>query len=163
VRASGARRVIPQVIDTRPFVLGATRTGVKLDDAAKTARLQLGRALRAGRLAVVDVEDEPPDLPGKVCKKYHDALPIQMFDPRAQAWRKDILRGGGGVADPAARVLLMSSATPGAYVSSAAPSAFLRARAHPDGARRVAWCPSGFSNLPAAVPTQGPRPLARVC
>mmetsp|Transcript_37659 Transcript_37659/g.70659 ORF Transcript_37659/g.70659 Transcript_37659/m.70659 type:complete len:610 (+) Transcript_37659:1091-2920(+) len=102
-----------EVVDTRPFVRGHLSTGVTLDQAARTAKSKLIRAVKYGGLAVIDVQDEPPDFAAKVCKKYHEALPIQLFNPKAQGWKKDLLRGGA--VHPSSRVLVVASADPGNY------------------------------------------------
>lgn len=80
------------VVNTRSFVHGQKRTGVSLDDAAKAAKAQLVAAVKHGRLAMIDVHDEPPNFAERVCKKFHASIPMALFDAKAHGWKKDLLR-----------------------------------------------------------------------
>lgn len=94
----GVKPPVPKgyVINTRPLIWGQTRTGIKFEDAVETLRKQLVNVVKKGSCAVFDLGDQPPNFVEKVCDipKYRDKLPVQLFDPMAQAWKKELLKGG---------------------------------------------------------------------
>ncbi len=49
-----------ELMDTRPFVLPASRTGIKFEDAFAAMAKRLGEALKAGRPLVLDCKDVSP-------------------------------------------------------------------------------------------------------
>ncbi|KAK3239710.1 hypothetical protein CYMTET_50380 [Cymbomonas tetramitiformis] len=104
------------LVDTRPMALGASRTGVKLEDSAKAAKAKLCRALRVGGLCVVEVADQPPHFAERICKRFYNMFPVQVFDPKAKGWRKDLLGFDPPSGDgPEFRLAVLSSSGPSNY------------------------------------------------
>lgn len=103
------------IMDTRPLALGQTRTGVKFEDCVKTCKTCLLNSVKNGRFAVIDIENKSPNFQDKVCgePKWRDMFPMNVFDPKARGWRKEMLRFEPKSEDDA--VLVLSTCTPGDY------------------------------------------------
>eukprot|EP00241_Pyramimonas_parkeae_P003638 CAMPEP_0114245380 /NCGR_PEP_ID=MMETSP0058-20121206/11862_1 /TAXON_ID=36894 /ORGANISM="Pyramimonas parkeae, CCMP726" /LENGTH=651 /DNA_ID=CAMNT_0001358423 /DNA_START=170 /DNA_END=2125 /DNA_ORIENTATION=+ len=103
------------IMDTRPMVLGQTRTGVKFEDAVKACKKCLSSSVRNATFAVVDIANQPPNFQDKICSlsQYRDMFPISVFDPKARGWRKDMLQFAPKTEEDA--VLVLSSCNPADY------------------------------------------------
>jgi len=102
-------------MDTRPLILGQTRTGVKFEDCVAKCNATLKKAVKAGRLTVVDIGDKAPNFFDKVFSvdKYKNQFPIQVFNPQARGWRKDLIGFQPKSEDD--QVVLLSTCSPGDY------------------------------------------------